>query len=246
MSRLLIILLCIASVQYTSAQDQSYASSSPNMIGVSVNNLIWSNVKGPVVNMEFGLRANRAVKGEVGYYMWPAYSINPFTNFPEHLQPSIKRFGGFGLLTEYKFYRMASLEDGYYRRYISGYYQYRHLNAEGDMIVEDTGDETTVFQSFGNEKSEIINELGVKYGWLIKLAQSRKRKVILDFYLGVAYQFINVLNTGEAENIAPDNKRYSTRKLKNPFYDYSFEEFPASSFYSTPIIRFGVNLNFAY
>ncbi len=216
------------------------------MVGFSINNLIWSNTKGPVLNLELGLSDNTALKLETGYFFWTSYKFPNFDRFPEHLEPNIKKFSGFQFLTEYKLYRPISNSTDFVRKYFSAYYQYRHLAAGGDMIVEDQSQERLIYQAYDNEKREIINEIGIKYGWLTNLKNTRNMLLLLDIYIGLGYQFVIAQNNSEAQNVNPEDLSFHTRKLKNPFFDSSFGEFPESQNYSVPTLRFGINLNFAY
>ncbi len=240
---LLLLLLCMP----TTVSADGYGSDiSPSMVGISLNNLLWSNSLGPVLNYERGLKNKTALKVELGYYLWKTRWIEvESSRFPEHLQPDIKRFNGYSGLIEYKRYLNDMVKPGYYNRYISAYYTHRVLRAEGDMIVTTASETDLSYRAYLNTKRENINELGIKYGWIKKLAQTQDYLVLLDIYLGIGYQFTATHNTSEASKHPAQNTSYTSLRLKNFLHDRNYDKFPASQNYSAPIFKFGININIA-
>ncbi len=247
MNKAILIILCILGCSPLQGQQlKSSSSELRNMYGISVNNLIWSNNKGLVLNTELGISKRSTLKLGAGYLFWPSYSFAFIDNFPEHLNPNIKKFSGFQILSEYKLYNKKLLTQDIRNRYISAYYQYQHFHAQGDMIVSSSHNETFLYQAFDNKKTEIINELGLKYGQLKTLRVFNTHTLLLDIYIGLGYQFVRATNQSEADKLDPRANIFTTRKLKNAFLDESYAYFPNKYFYNTPVIKFGIDLNLAY
>ncbi len=241
-------LICIALlVSYQSVNGQNLPKS-PNMVGFSLNHAIWSNNKGPVFNIEIENHKNKAIKIEAGYLMSSPNELLTFNRFPEYLEPKVNKVSGWLFASEYKLYRKMSWNGEFYKSYFSGYYQYRHLNAEGYASTSEYTDQDfsfsqTVYERVACDQTEIINEFGFKYGSLYTLARMNSKILLMDVYLGLSYQFILQINELDSDD---DYNYVSYKTLKN---GTTYSQYDANSNrfrWNTPIIKFGVTLNLAY
>ncbi len=253
MNRLFYILIIFSGLLSMSARGQN-SENTPSMIGFSLNHAIWSNNLGPVINIEIAHRPRRTIKLEVGYLVYAQSELITLNSYPEGLEPRIQSFSGLKFGAEYKLYRRPSWKGDFFRRYFSAYYEYRYLSGSGyalNRVYENTessfvGFVPTISQLYHSDQNEQLNEFGLKIGSLHRLGVIKSRPILMDVFLGLAFQVVLQDLILENSYHSSTSSRIHFRKLKNSTLFGTSELGDGRSIYAVPILKFGVNINLAF
>lgn len=225
-----------------------------NQIGISLNNLIWSNNLGIILNYEVPTHFNKSIKFRLGYlYYANDYVQTVSLRAPIYMEPRINSFGGWEFGGEFKFYRAGKRQLDMMNKYMSFYFDYRNLSGETRALTVPLGGNAFstnpeeinagVYKSLEVNQSENVSNFGVKFGLLSRIARISKTAIVLDTYLGLAYQLHYCdyhLNKEDYDG------RIYINNLKNGF-ERSYSQTDLNKIVvSSPVLQFGVDLNLMY